>query len=70
VSLYLLFLLYSIHKLWRAWNLTLAIRHGAFPVGISDTLQAPRLRMEPDLRTPFSARLVSPCGHFDEATHP
>jgi len=39
VGLYLLFLLYRIHKLWRAWKLTLAIRQSAFPVVISDTLR-------------------------------
>jgi len=39
VGLYLLFLLYRIHKLWRAWKLSLAIRQSALPVGISDTLR-------------------------------
>src|SRR5262245_41129386 len=39
VGLYLLFLLYRIHKLWRAWKLSLAIRQSAFPVGISDSLR-------------------------------
>src|SRR5262249_57064136 len=39
VGLYLLFLLYRIHKLWRAWKLSLAIRQSAFPVGVSDTLR-------------------------------
>jgi beta-lactamase regulating signal transducer with metallopeptidase domain len=39
VGLYLLFLFYRIHKLWRAWKLSLEIRKSAFPVGISDTLR-------------------------------
>jgi beta-lactamase regulating signal transducer with metallopeptidase domain len=39
VGLYLLFLLYRIYKLQRAWKLSLAIRQSAFPVGISDTLR-------------------------------
>lgn len=40
VGLYLLFFLYRIHKLWRAWKLALAIRQSAFPVFVTDTLQA------------------------------
>jgi len=39
VGVYLLFLLYHVARLWRAWRLTSAIRQGAFPVVASTTLE-------------------------------
>jgi len=39
VGAYLLFLLYRLRKLWRAWRLTLAIRQSAAPVAAAEILQ-------------------------------
>lgn len=60
VGLYLLFLLYRLDKLWRAWKLTSAIRQGAFPVAASTALQEVMTHCRSTLRIGEVALLGSP----------